>query len=229
MYKIETEKFSGPLDLLLNLIEQEKLDITEISLAKITDSFLAEIAKIQMPEGEMADFLIIASKLLYLKSKELLPSIEDSEKEEEILELETALKDYQKFRQAAEEFKKILAGDRRSFARKQKNDKTVYFLPPDNINHEALMKIFQSIIVETDKEPDVLDTEVKYTIEDKIIAIKNKIEKGKTSLSSLFTANSEKIEKIVTFIALLELIKKREVTVRQKSNFSDIIIVGVNK
>jgi segregation and condensation protein A len=88
MLEVKTEKFEGPLDLLLNLIEKEKLDITQISLAKITDSYLKEISEMERSGEEMAEFLVIAAKLLYIKSRELLPGVATEDEEQEIIDLE---------------------------------------------------------------------------------------------------------------------------------------------
>ena len=81
MYSISSEKFEGPLDLLLSLIEDNKLNICEISLSTITDAYLSEIGKMAGSSEEVADFVVIATKLLYIKSKELLPSLKNDEEE----------------------------------------------------------------------------------------------------------------------------------------------------
>ncbi len=95
------------LDLLLSLIENQKLDINQLSISTVTDQYLAIIAELDQSSEEIADFLVIASKLLYIKSKALLPTI-PSEEEDEIEDLEKQLVEYKKYKEAAEEFDKIL-------------------------------------------------------------------------------------------------------------------------
>lgn len=226
MYRVETEKFQGPLDLLLNLIEREKLDITEISLAKITDHFLAELANLKLAEEEMAEFLLVASKLLYLKSKELLPSIENEEGEEEIEDLERSLIEYKKYRLVAEQFKEILSQEKRAYNRRGHEARQKHFMPPENLQTKDLYRIF-SLIMAREKEPETktINTEIKYTIEEKTDLIKARLLINKqVSLLGLIKDALDRMEKIVTFLALLEMIKKKEVTIRQNNNFSDIII-----
>src|SRR4249920_742770 len=101
-FRIKTEVFEGPLDLLLSLVEKRKLFINDISLAKVTDDFIAYIQKFDnMPMADSAQFILIASTLLLIKSKSLLPSLTLSEDEEEgIHDLETRLKIYQRIKEA---------------------------------------------------------------------------------------------------------------------------------
>ena len=97
MYEIKTEQFQGPLDLLLSLIESQKLDISQIALAQVTDQYLTYLDQAQdIGATELADFLVVAAKLMYMKSKLLLPSLVDEELEEGP-DLETQLREYQKF------------------------------------------------------------------------------------------------------------------------------------
>ena len=226
MYQFETDKFHGPLDLLLNLIEREKLDITEISLAKITDHFLAELSQLKLAEEEMAEFLLVASKLLYLKSKELLPSIENEEGEEEIEDLERSLIEYKKYREAAEKFKEILAEDKRAYNRRGREARQQHFLPPENLKITELYRIFASVMAKgREPEEGTVTAEVKYTIAEKTDLIRTRLASDKqVTLLGLIRGALDRMEKIVTFLALLEMIKKREVLIRQDNNFSDIII-----
>jgi len=114
MQTVITKQFEGPLDLLLNLIEKEKLNICQISLAKITNTYLEEIQKIDASSENLADFLIVASKLLYLKSRAILPVL-SPEEEEEIEDLEAQLKEYKKFKELSNQFSEILGKNQRSF------------------------------------------------------------------------------------------------------------------
>ena len=98
MLEFKTEKFSGPLALLLSLIEKEELDITEVNLAKIADQYVEYIKRnSNLSVDEMADFLVIAAKLLYAKSKALLPYLYADDEDDDIEDLEKQLKMYQEF------------------------------------------------------------------------------------------------------------------------------------
>jgi len=108
MHKIKIEDFEGPLDLLLQLIEKQKMDINQISLAKVTEQYIHFIESSDgISPGELADFLVIAAKLLLIKSRSLLPYLE-SEDEDSGFELEKQLKMYKLFAEAAERVRSIL-------------------------------------------------------------------------------------------------------------------------
>ncbi len=230
MYTIKNEQFEGPLDLLLQLIEREKLDICELSLAKITNEYLERIYSIEAVGEEIANFLVVASKLLYIKSKRLIPDIATEDEEEEIKDLELRLKEYQKYKNAAKEFGKILKTENRSWKRKAKNEKTVNFIPPKDVNKQKLYLIFQDIlkkINEESQEEQIVEIK-RYSMEEKrdylrtILSNSNRI-----SFRTILSKSKHKEEVIVTFLAILEMIKQKEITVNQKNNFADFSIEGL--
>ncbi|MEI7690555.1 MAG: segregation/condensation protein A [bacterium] len=230
MFTVSDEKFDGPLDLLLKLIENNKLDITLISLSKITDSYLERIENIQGLPEDIAEFVYIAAKLLYLKSRELLPSSLNQDDEQEIRDLEQDLIEYQKYKQAADGLSQILEKGRRAYSRRVKYKKTKSFVPPKDIDREKLWIIFNEILnkINTEKleqktyeKSSVTLTEMKEKLRSKI-----KINK-KTSFKSLLAKNDNRIKVIVTFLAILELIKQKEIIFKQDNNFSDFIIYRV--
>jgi len=227
MQKVKQEKFEGPLDLLLNLIEKEKLDICKISLAKITDSYLKEIQKIDDSSENMADFLIVASKLLYLKSKALLP--EEGSEEEEIEDLEERLKEYKKFKEASKYFQNVLNENKRSFEAKILTQNVTLFTPPKDVDMNMLMSMFQEALQRVPETKTVeKKTEKKVTLEEKVEHIKKLISKKKEiSFNSVIGKSQTRGEVIVTFLAILELIKGKEIKVKQKKNFADLMIVGL--
>ncbi len=228
MYTVELEKFEGPLDLLLQLIEGEKLDICEVSLSKITDTYLAEIEKIKKTDDEISEFVVIAAKLLYIKSKQLLPSARNEEDEKEIAELEASLIEYQKYKEAAETFKNILGQNERSFSRRVKLQPMVSFLPPRELDGDILRQIFLDIMAQLKEKPEEKTVErVKVSIEDKKQAVLSRLGKGRVSFKSLFAKETTKTEVIVTFLAILEMIKQKEIKVKQDKNFADFIIHSV--
>jgi len=228
MYKVELEKFEGPLDLLLQLIEGDKLDVCELSLSKITDTYLSEIEKMDKSSDEMSEFIVIATKLLYIKSKQLLPNIINEEDEKEIADLEAALSDYQKYKEAAKQFEMILSKNERSYSRKVKTKTSIRFVPPKNMSKQVLWRVFNDVLSHVEPAPDLETIKpVNISIDNKKFEITKILKQGKTSFKSLFTKHTTKTEIIVTFLAILEMIKQKEITVTQGRNFSDFAISGV--
>ncbi len=231
MFTIKDEQFEGPLDLLLSLIEKEQLDITHISLAKITESYLTRIAEIQGDSSEIADFLVIAAKLLYIKSRNLIPTLATEEEEAEIEDLEEKLREYQKYKNAAKHLEGVLAGGERSYSRRCKNDVAISFLPPESLGDQGLYAIFQEVLnrVPTDIPNSVEVThEPKVTLEQRRDHVMSHIRKhGKISFRTALAAAKTKTEVIVTFLAILEMVKQKEVRVEQDNNFADFMIIGV--
>jgi segregation and condensation protein A len=228
MLQVETEKFSGPLDLLLQLIEKEKLDICQISLAHITDSYLSEIAKMEKAGDEMAEFLIIAAKLLYIKSKQLLPDLKTAEEEAEIADLESRLAEYQRYKEAAGKLSEILAEGNRSYTRKAKNEKIITFLPPEKLSKDKLFAIFEEVLKKLPEEPQEVIQTTKITLEEKREHILKSIrQKKKISFRELLAGSKNKMEVIVSFLAILEMIKQKEIKVDQTKNFADFVVSRV--
>lgn len=231
MYKIKVEKFEGPLDLLLSLIEKEKLDITQVSLAQVTEQYIhfIEQAEAISPE-ELADFLVIAAKLLLIKSKILLPYLQ-GEDEDAGLELEQQLKMYKLFVEAAAKMDKLIKRRRFAYFRESNKMFETIFIPPENIGKADLRNIFFSII--RGIEPVITFTQraikKSVSLRDKIDQIKEMLFKVEESrFNELLSAAKSKTEIIVTFLALLELVKQRDIAVVQNSIFSDITIKKIN-
>lgn len=227
MYKIKLEKFEGPLDLLLQLIEQQKLNITEVSLSQVTDQFIVYLNQIpDLHPEELADFLVVAAKLLLIKSRTLLPSLEP---EEEEYSLEKQLKIYREFYEASKKINKIILKRRWCYSRESSKflSSEIVFNPPRDLKKEYLKNIFEKIL--KDLEPILrLPKEViqkTISIQEKIRQIHDLIfEKSSVSFQRLLKDSKSKTEIIVTFLALLELIKQRTVVVVQDGMFSDITI-----
>ncbi len=235
MIEFTTEKFSGPLGLLLSLIESEEMDITEVNLAKIADEYVNYIkgAKDIDPE-EMADFLVIAAKLLFIKSKALLPYLYSQEIEEEVDDLEKQLKMYKEFIAASQKIKEIISEKKFLFLPPLiKNRKVQSNLPvfsaPQKVNTQVLFDQFARILslLEKKKEEKLPEQtlEAKVNIEDKILSIKKMLlDKIRVSFSKLLNSAATKTEVIVSFLAALELAKQNELTFEQDELFSEIHI-----
>lgn len=228
MYKIKLEKFEGPLDLLLQLIEEEELDISEVSLAQVTEQYIAYLNSVPdiLPE-ELADFLVVAAKLLYIKSKILIPQLEIEDEEEG--DLEKQLKIYRIFHLAGKGIEKIIARNRFSYIREVKGAKVIdpIFTPPKGLATNTLKEIFIEVLKKI--EPIVnLPQEVMektVSIQEKISQIQEAVQRGiSLNFHTLLKSAASKTEIIVTFLALLELVKQQVIVVMQQDAFADIEI-----
>ncbi len=230
MYKIKLEQFEGPLNLLLQLIEQQKFDITQISLSQVTDQFIEYLNQAEkLSLDELVDFLLVAAKLLLIKSKTLLPFL-NSEEKEEIQKLEDQLKIYKEYFEASKKINEIILKKNFSFIREKffKNIIPI-FSPPKNLNKNILAETFTGILNNLEATIDPLQEQkiIKriFSLQEKIEQIKNLIlKKSKLSFDHLIYLSKSKVEIIVNFLALLELIKQKNVIVVQEENFREIII-----
>lgn len=226
-YQIKLEQFEGPLDLLLQLTEQEKLDITRVSLAKIADQYLEYIANTHdITLGHLADFLSVASRLILIKSKALLPLLEfTEEEEEEIKDLEYQLAEYKKFKEAAKNLANLYDLPEMCFSREGFSGLGVVFYPPENITSEDLKKTFSKILGEIpiiEKLEEEMVKEV-LTLEEKIVHLQSTLkERVQTSFSELVANAVDKVEIVVSFLAMLEMVKQKLIHVEQGELFSEI-------
>lgn len=240
--EVTTEKFSGPFGLLLSLIESEEMDITEIALAKIADEYVAYIrANTGIPPEELADFLVIAAKLLFIKSKALLPYLYSGEEEEEINDLERQLKMYKEFVAASQEIKNLVLSEHRLYLPPLSKNRRVQFnlpvfCPPAKINAALLQERFLILLdnleqrLEKLREEKLPETtlEPKISLDDKILAIKQLLSgKIRINFSRLLASAATRTEVIVSFLAILELAKQKELFFEQDELFSEINISSI--
>lgn len=225
-YKLE--QFEGPLGLLLQMIQQEKLDISEISLATVADQFVKHIESNPHINGEeLADFLVVASQLLLIKSKLLLPKL-DFEEEIGLDALETQLKLYRRFVDAAKRLETKIAQHEFLYARKKSPlQLQPKFRPPEGLKALHLQVAMKDIIARL--EPIVILPESvmqkTITMHEKIRHIQSLLKRSKgLSFKQLLKQARSKTEKVVSFLALLELVKQHEVAVQQANTFEDILI-----
>ena len=227
MYQVKTEKFEGPMELLLELIEKEKLDINELSLSKVADEYLNFIKnndKIEL--RHLAEFLSVASRLILIKSRSILPTLKFTDEEEaEIKDLERQLEEYKKFREVSAKLGKMSKSGKRSFSRAGFIGVKSVFYPPKNINVFDLKKNFLKILSEIpliEKLQEEIVAEV-VTLEEKISDLEQMLRKKvETSFSDLVSGAKEKIDVVISFLAILEMVKQRIINVEQKSLFEDI-------
>ncbi len=230
LIKLEQHQFEGPLDLLLTLIEDQKLDITQVALASVTEQFLQYIKTLEAIEPTtLSDYLSIAAKLLVIKSKAILPTLEvdTGEDEDPGQNLEEKLLLYKQFKETAKYFKFLDSKRQQSFTRTLTFEEKIHFFPDSSVTidrlHGHILGILESL-KELDNLPKAKIREA-ISIQEKIdhlqVLISEQIE---TNLSSLLTNAKNKSEVIITFLALLELIKQKVLTVEQEALFTDVTI-----
>lgn len=226
-YLVKLEHFEGPLDLLLQLIEREELSITEVSLAKITDDYLTIVrsAKEIQPD-ELADFLVVAAKLILIKSQALLPGLEIEA--EEGPSLADQLKLYKEFLEASRGLESRIREKHFMFGRKKPLiERVPEFLPPPRLAGEALAHTFRLVL----KSLEPLLRLPKAAIE-RAISIQEKIARIRTMIldrvavkfGEVMKEAKSRTEVIVSFLALLELVKQRAIEAKQDSLFHEITL-----
>lgn len=227
MYNIKIKQFEGPLELLADLISKEELNITIISLAQVTDQYLEYLENNEdINLSNLAEFLTVASKLILIKSKSLLPLLVLSEEEEEeIVDLEKQLIEYKKFKEVSQKIGKIMESEEYSFSRESFLDLEPVFSPPSDIGVKDLFETYESILSEIPVIEDMEEERVRevVSLKDKIDSLRNFLKnKIETSFHELIGESKNKVEVIVSFLAMLEMAKQRIVLVEQEGMFSDI-------
>jgi len=229
---IRLDQFEGPLDLLLRMIEEDKLDITEISLAKIADQYIAYIeANAAIDPNEVADFLVIAARLLLIKSKTLLPYLTRADEEEEIQDFAQQLKIYKDFVDAAKCIEALFNRGANMHSRDMLrfSEDEHLFYPPPHVSLGVLQANFVEVSERMRPAPILAEESIvkAVSIEERIADIKQALEKlEQLSFYKFIEKNTTRIDIIVSFIALLELVKQRGVAVEQRALFGDISITS---
>jgi len=229
-YQVQLPVFQGPLDLLLSLIEQEELDITKVSLARVTDQYLAYLAELQRhPARDLAEFIVIAAKLLLIKSKALLPQSPEPEPEaEEDVgdELVRQLKLYKKFKDIAQHLEERKKSGLQSYVRLAALPKLDPQPDLSEVSEADLLRMVQQALDAVPAPPvdEVVGT-LTVTIEEQIAAIQSRLQhRERIRFQDALSDAVTKTEVIITLLALLELIKQNKVRVRQERLFGDIFI-----
>ena len=229
--KYKIQDFEGPLDLLLHLVKEKKKDIMEIPLAEITDQFVAYVQQFKDNDMEIAtEFLVMAAKLLAIKSAKMLP-VEDLEQEEEVineeLEIKLMAKEYELFKEAGENLHNIENVDRFYKAPdKSVGDSRIVF---NQFNLDKMLDAFARIMLRVeDKENPAPEKKInrdRWTVAEKLSFLKGVLkENSEISFYSLFDNNYSKLEIITVFLAVLELLKFQYAEVVQDENSDDMII-----
>jgi segregation and condensation protein A len=233
-YEVKTPVFSGPLELLLHLIEREELEITGLSMTQITGQFLDYVAA--MPErsaDELADFLVMAARLIWIKSRALLPrppqALPDEDEEDLAEQLARQLREYKRFRDVASWLGNLEAVGSRSYIRVAPPPDGSKRLAPGEIKWEDVLEaLTQALVAVDDSEPAVsMVLPVQVNVADQVTRILKATRRGATvTFRHLLTGATSRLEIIVTLLALLELIRRGSIHVMQTTLFGEIAISG---
>ncbi len=228
-YKIKTRDFAGPIEKLLELIEARQLDITRISLAEVTSEFLTYVRKLEhsIESHILADFIVVAARLLLIKSKVLLPALELTDEEEgEIKDLETRLQLYREFKAINPAIQSLWLENRVLRSRPFfLGTQTVFYPPPGLVPNDlftCVSFLFKDLLELHESTQRVKS--VVVSLEEKMREILGRIQGMVSHRFADLAEGKTKEEIIVLFLALLHLISDQAVRVEQKKHFDDMII-----
>lgn len=235
-YKVRLEIFEGPLDLLLYLIKRDELDIHEISLERITRQYLEYLQAFKELNIDVAgEFVVMAANLIYLKSRSLLPvdqqpPEEDAEEDDPRWDLIRQLIEYKKFKEAAAQLQQRQTLQERIFVREAGGMEPALAAPLrlGEVGIFQLINAFQAVIKRVEAREDLREIFGEhFTVSDKIDWILQRVGDGTPlRFSELFASMASKVEIVVTFLALLELIRLRQVRATQSNPFDEIEIAA---
>ncbi len=234
-FQIRTTGFEGPFGLLLNLVEKKKLFINDVSLAAVTEEYLAYMNKLgAVSANEISSFILVASTLILIKSKSLLPNLDLTDEEKgDIQNLEERLKLFELYTKLGLNIKNSF-GEKIIFAPLERKSDILVFLPDEQITRESMMNIVRGVLGAMPKKTFLPEIEVR-----KVISIEEMIDKLTERIQTSLTTNfrdfanhrngkpvtrEEKIEVIVGFLAMLEMVRNGIVDAVQMMDTGDIII-----
>lgn len=226
-YQIKTEVFEGPLELLLDLVEKRKLFVNDISLAAVADDYIAHLRQFEkMPVDFVSNFLIVAATLILIKSKSLLPTLSLTDEEtQDIDELERRLKEYQKIRELSVHVREQF-GTSMSFPKGQSKEREVVFAPSEEISSTSIFAAMRDVIAHFPKKVTLPKVVIK-----KVVSLEEMMERLTVRITSNFkmsfrefagVGKAEKVSVIVSFLAMLELVKQGMIAVTQGAHGEDI-------
>jgi segregation and condensation protein A len=235
-YKVQFEVFEGPLDLLLYLIKKEEVDIYEVNLTKLATQFIEYIDTMRLLDLEIAgEFLVMAASLMYIKSRELLPvdqqaQVEGEEEgEDPRWELIRQLVEYKKFKDAASQLQGLEARQEHIFPRVPGKFEFESAVPPPkpDVTIFDLLNAVNTVLKRFEKREGAMREifEDKWTVSEKIeFILKVVTERGAVKFSELFENAASRSEVVCTFLALLELIRLKQLVCLQSEHFNEIEI-----
>lgn len=232
-FQVKLEMFQGPLDLLLHLIREHQLDILDIPMAKITDEYLRYLALMQELDLDVAgEFLVMAATLIHIKSKMLLPPEETAEGEEfeeqdPRAELVTRLLEYKKFKEAAQTLG-VLEAEQLLVHRRGAPAMDLEVEGPLQVSMFELLRAFRDILQRADVPTPIEITPEEISVGQRIVVLLDRLAaESPLEFTSLFSDTQRRVEIIVTFLSLLELLRRRLATARQAEPLGPIMVYRV--
>ena len=235
-YRVSLSQFEGPLDLLLHLIEKAEVNIEDIFVSEITSQYLAmmdDLSELDMDRA--SSFLTVAAQLLLIKSRSLLPRPPaESEEEDPEQQLIRQLREYKAFKAAGEELHERFEEAKKAITRLPED----VILPPQkvdisNATLDNLYSAFLAILNREDEAEEKKDMTQKvrpdvFTVRNRVLHLREKLKEGRIRFDALFTDTTTRMERVVTFMALLEMLAHGEIRITQGATFAPIYIRAKN-
>lgn len=227
-FSVEHEGFSGPLGLLLELIDQQQLPIAKVSMAKVADEFLKYLEANEVPSHELADFLLVASRLIYLKSRELMPYLRIDEEDAAAAKLEDQLRLYQEFIAVAAKLEeRYLAKAMYARPAVKLKQTAPMFSPAKNVSLSTLHEAYQSVLKRLEPFFALQETSMERTksVEERMDELKSVLEsRANIRFRDVVASAGSKVEIVVSFLALLELLRRKHIVAKQEHHEADIVL-----
>ena len=229
-FQVKLDMFEGPLDLLLHLIREHQLDILDIPIAAITDEYLRYLALMQELDLDVAgEFLLMAATLIHIKSRMLLPPDEtddgeDAEQEDPRAELVSRLLEYKRFKEAAQTLG-LLESETAYLHRRGAPAMEMEVEGPLQVSMVELLRALRDVLTRTDKAAPLEITPEEINVGQRIVMLVDRLAaESPVEFGQLFGSATRRVEVIVTFLALLELLRRRLATARQSETTGPIMI-----
>ena len=210
-FSVEQHVFSGPLGLLLELLDKRELEIADVSLASIADEYLGYLGREEVPHDELADFLLVASRLIYLKSRALMPYLILEEEEEGVGQLEDQLRAYRLFADAASRIEEQFASSRHAFVAQRsrivKADREPAFRPAENVTTGNLHTTFTSILKRLAPFFALAQAQIErvQSVEERLLELTGVLKsRAMLTFKDITKGAARKVDVVVSFLALLE-------------------------
>ena len=230
-YTVRTSAYEGPFNLLLELIEKRKLLVNDLSLSQVTEDFIQHVrTQAEFPMEDATEFIAVAATLLLIKSKSLIPDMELSgEEEEDVDDLKRRLIAYEKAREASRTLGQLFGRSVMVSAGERTPD--VMFAPSKDLSLSTLESAYREALLALEKEVQMPEVRVRpmVTIEEMMDRLMGRVQKALTLSFKEFSGDAkEKVEVIVSFLAMLELVKQGAIAVEQGGTFSEIQITNTS-
>ncbi|HYC83339.1 MAG TPA: ScpA family protein [Candidatus Paceibacterota bacterium] len=226
-FTIKAGEFEGPLELLLDLIEKRKLHISQVSLAQVADEYIIHVQRLgQVPMGDMANFVLVASTLMLIKSLSLLPTLQLTQEEKQSVEdLERRLKLYEKMRELSVHIKERF-GKQILYNRQPSKERPIVFAPAKDATAASLHEGIKRVLASLPKREAIPQAIVRKVIslEEVVENLADRVQRAFKLRFSEFAGQykEERVNVIVSFLGMLELVKQGIINVTQDSHFQDI-------